>query len=112
MVIEGRAPYASDPARSRVLVDNVDLREHVTRLLSPTWEVVTANDGLVALALAREGGFDLVLTDVMMPRLDGFGLVTALRADARTRDVPIVVLSARAGPRRRSPGSRPAPTTT
>ena len=48
--------------------------------------------------------FDLVLTDVMMPRLDGFGLIAALRADARTRHVPIVLLSARAGSRR--PSSR------
>ncbi|KOX14358.1 SpoIIE family protein phosphatase [Micromonospora profundi] len=90
---------ATDLPAGRILVvdDNVDLREHVTRLLSPTWEVVTASDGLVALELAREGGFDLVLTDVMMPRLDGFGLVGALRADARTRHVPIVLLSARAG---------------
>ncbi|MFG1868092.1 SpoIIE family protein phosphatase [Micromonospora arborensis] len=94
---DGR-PTADAPA-GRILVvdDNADLREHVTRLLSPTWEVVTASDGLVALPLAREGGFDLVLTDVMMPRLDGFGLVSALRADPRTRHVPIVLLSARAG---------------
>ncbi|MBM0277610.1 SpoIIE family protein phosphatase [Micromonospora tarensis] len=100
----GAAPdYDSRPTEGtpagRILVvdDNADLREHVTRLLSPTWEVVTASDGLAALPLAREGGFDLVLTDVMMPRLDGFGLVSALRADPRTRHVPIVLLSARAG---------------
>ncbi|PWR07844.1 histidine kinase [Micromonospora acroterricola] len=87
------------PPAGRILIvdDNADLREHVTRLLTPTWEVVTASDGLAALPLAREGGFDLVLTDVMMPRLDGFGLVGALRADPRTRHVPIVLLSARAG---------------
>ncbi|MEV4385844.1 SpoIIE family protein phosphatase [Micromonospora sp. NPDC049580] len=93
-----RQPTDAAPA-GRILVvdDNVDLREHVTRLLSPTWEVVTASDGLAALTLARAGGFDLVLTDVMMPRLDGFGLVGALRTDPRTRDVPIVLLSARAG---------------
>ncbi|KAB1947852.1 SpoIIE family protein phosphatase [Micromonospora sp. ALFpr18c] len=91
-------PTTITPA-GRILVvdDNVDLREHVTRLLSPTWEVVTASDGLAALPLAQEGAFDLVLTDVMMPRLDGFGLVGALRADPRTRHVPIVLLSARAG---------------
>ncbi|MEU7849802.1 SpoIIE family protein phosphatase [Micromonospora parva] len=93
-----RRPATAPPA-GRILVvdDNADLQEHVSRLLSPTWEVVTANDGLDALPMAREGGFDLVLTDVMMPRLDGFGLVSALRADPRTRHVPIVLLSARAG---------------
>ncbi|MFG1913573.1 SpoIIE family protein phosphatase [Micromonospora sp. NPDC048898] len=95
--VAGRPTNGAPAGRILVVDDNVDLREHVTRLLSPTWEVVTASDGLAALPLAREGGFDLVLSDVMMPRLDGFGLVAALRADPRTRHVPIVLLSARAG---------------
>ncbi|MEU9506528.1 SpoIIE family protein phosphatase [Micromonospora sp. NPDC048170] len=86
-------------AAGRILVadDNADLREHVSRLLSPSWEVVAVTDGVEALRHAVDGAFDLVLTDVMMPRLDGFGLVAALRADPRTRHVPIVLLSARAG---------------
>nr|WP_296073063.1 SpoIIE family protein phosphatase [uncultured Actinoplanes sp.] len=89
----------SDDRRGRILLvdDNADLRDHVARLLRPLWDVTTAVDGEAALELARTRPFDLVLTDVMMPRLDGFGLITALRADERTRDVPIVVLSARAG---------------
>ncbi|MET7469458.1 SpoIIE family protein phosphatase [Micromonospora sp. NPDC005222] len=77
--------------------DNPDLREHVSRLLSPAYEVVAVPDGAEALRLAVEAPFDLVLTDVMMPRLDGFGLVAALRAEPATRHVPIVLLSARAG---------------
>nr|QLJ99882.1 SpoIIE family protein phosphatase [Micromonospora carbonacea] len=86
-------------AAGRILLadDNADLREHVARLLCPSWEVVAVPDGVEALRRAMETPFDLVLTDVMMPRLDGFGLVTALRADPRTRHVPIVLLSARAG---------------
>ncbi|MFI5491105.1 SpoIIE family protein phosphatase [Actinoplanes sp. NPDC051859] len=85
--------------QGRVLLvdDNADLRDHVARLLRPYWEVTTAEDGWEALEQARALPFDLVLTDVMMPRLDGFGLIEALRADERTRDVPIVMLSARAG---------------
>ena len=99
----GDGPAAPQPAAGapggRILLadDNADLREHVSRLLRPSWTVVTAVDGAEALELAREQQFDLVLTDVMMPRLDGFGLIAGLRADPRTRDVPIVVLSARAG---------------
>ncbi|MCX4473861.1 SpoIIE family protein phosphatase [Micromonospora sp. NBC_01655] len=91
-------PLDRRPA-GRILLadDNADLREHVARLLSPTWEVVGVPDGVEALRQAVQTPFDLVLTDVMMPRLDGFGLVTALRADPRTRHVPIVLLSARAG---------------
>ncbi len=91
------AGTAVPAGRILVVDDNPDLREHVTRLLAPTWEVVTATDGADALRLATDTTFDLVLTDVMMPRLDGYGLVAALRADPRTRSVPIVLLSARAG---------------
>jgi len=85
--------------RGRVLFadDNADLRDHVARLLRPSFDVTAVTDGRQALELALVEQFDLVLTDVMMPRLDGFGLIKALRADERTRDVPIVVLSARAG---------------
>ncbi|MEU1590808.1 SpoIIE family protein phosphatase [Micromonospora sp. NPDC005710] len=96
-VLDRQPEKETSAGRILVVDDNADLQEHVSRLLSPTWDVVTATDGLEALPLAREGGFDLVLTDVMMPRLDGFGLVSALRADPRTRHVPIVLLSARAG---------------
>ncbi|MEU8611186.1 SpoIIE family protein phosphatase, partial [Actinoplanes sp. NPDC048791] len=88
-----------DGRRGRVLLadDNADLRDHVSRLLRPSFDVTSVSDGLEALELARTEQFDLVLTDMMMPRMDGFGLIRALRADERTRDVPIVVLSARAG---------------
>ncbi|HYN96531.1 MAG TPA: SpoIIE family protein phosphatase, partial [Pilimelia sp.] len=83
----------------RILVvdDNADLRAYLVRLLSAHWQVVTAADGTAALAAAAGGDFDLVLTDVMMPRLDGLELVAALRADPLTRHLPIVVLTARAG---------------
>jgi signal transduction histidine kinase len=88
------------PIAARILVvdDNADMREYLTRVLSPSFEVVAADDGQAALERVESGApFDLVLTDVMMPRLGGFGLLRALRADPRTRAVPIVMLSARAG---------------
>jgi signal transduction histidine kinase/CheY-like chemotaxis protein len=92
--------------RGRILLadDNVDLRDHVARLLRPHWEVTTVVDGRAAAREAARQQYDLVLTDVMMPRLDGFGLIRELRADERTRDVPIVVLSARAGEEASSEG--------
>jgi signal transduction histidine kinase len=88
-----------DAARPRVMVvdDNADLRDYMAGLLAPSYDVITAVDGQDALdqiALARP---DIVLSDVMMPRLDGYGLVRALRADARTSLLPIILLSARAG---------------
>ncbi|GAA0800860.1 SpoIIE family protein phosphatase [Spirilliplanes yamanashiensis] len=93
------AERSTVPRRGRILVadDNADLRDHVTRLLSPFWDVTAVADGQQAVAAALRQRYDLVLTDVMMPRLDGFGVVRALRADERTRELPIVMLSARAG---------------
>ena len=85
---------------ARVLVadDNADMREYLTRLLRTAgYQVTAVADGQAGLDAARAGLPDLVLTDVMMPRLDGLGLVAALRADPRTAPVPVVFLSARAG---------------
>ncbi|MFC3686977.1 SpoIIE family protein phosphatase [Aquipuribacter hungaricus] len=85
--------------RPRVLVvdDNADMREYVTRLLAVDHEVLVAADGRTALEIARRDSPDLVLSDVMMPGLDGVGLMAALREDARTAHVPVVLVSARAG---------------
>jgi signal transduction histidine kinase len=77
--------------------DNADMRNYVRRLLDDRYDVLAVPDGLAALAAAKEQPPDLVLTDVMMPGLDGFGLLRELRADTRTRTVPIILLSARAG---------------
>ncbi|MFB9234358.1 SpoIIE family protein phosphatase [Plantactinospora siamensis] len=88
---------AAGGGRILVVDDHADLRDHLSRLLGPYWEVVTAPDGRAAYEAARSTPFDLVLADVMMPRLDGVGLVQRLRAEPGTRHVPIVLLSARAG---------------
>ncbi len=85
--------------RPRVLVadDNVDMRDYLKGLLSPHWQVEMAEDGAKALESVRRSRPDLLLTDVMMPELDGFGLLDAIRGDQGLRDLPVIVLSARAG---------------
>jgi signal transduction histidine kinase/DNA-binding response OmpR family regulator len=97
---------ASGGIRPCVLLadDNADMREYVGRMLSSRYEVVAVNDGLAALAAIRERMPDLVLSDVMMPGLDGFGLLQELRQDPQTRAVPFVMLSARAGEESRVEG--------
>jgi diguanylate cyclase (GGDEF)-like protein len=91
-------PESTGP-RARILLadDNVDMRRHIARLLRRSYEVLAVADGEAALAAALSTPPDLVLSDVMMPRLDGFGLLKALRADERTRQLPVILLSARAG---------------
>jgi signal transduction histidine kinase/DNA-binding response OmpR family regulator len=86
-------------SRSRILIvdDNADMRDYMTRLLGPRHTCIAVEDGQAALEAIRSNRPDLVLTDIMMPRLDGFGLIKALREDARLRDLPIIVISARAG---------------
>ena len=95
-----------------VVDDNADMRDYLARLLGRATPVRTAVDGADALAAIGERVPDLVLTDVMMPRLDGFELLARLREDPRTQRLPVIVLSARGrGGDRRGP-RRGAPTTT
>lgn len=90
---------AVDGARPRILWadDNADMRDYVRRLLSPHYDVTAVPDGEMALAHALSEPPDLVLSDVMMPRMDGFGLLRALRSHEQTRTIPVILLSARAG---------------
>jgi PAS domain S-box-containing protein len=92
---------AAQPAEASPTVllvdDNADMRTYLQRLLSARFDVVTAANGEEALAAVEQRLPDLVLTDVMMPRLDGFELLKALRTNERTREIPVVLLSARAG---------------
>lgn len=86
-------------AGARILVadDNLDMRTYVSRLLDRVAEVHAVPDGQAALEAIREQRPDLVLTDVMMPRLDGFQLLEAIRSDPALRDIPVIMLSAQAG---------------
>jgi PAS domain S-box-containing protein len=92
------------PPRILLADDNADMRDYVRRLLSQQYQVESVPDGLAALDSARECVPDLVLTDVMMPGLDGFGLLQELRANPQTSKVPIILLSARAGEEARVEG--------
>jgi DNA-binding response OmpR family regulator len=96
----------SDPDRAHVLLvdDNADMRDYVRRLLSSRWEVKAVADGQAALEAARQRKPDLVVADVMMPHLDGVGLLSALRRDPQLWGVPVILLSARAGEEARAEG--------
>ena len=94
------------PPRVLVADDNADMRNYIRRILaSVRCDVEAVSDGMAALEAARRPEPpDLVLSDVMMPRLDGFGLVRSLRADPRTEGIPVILLSARAGEEARVEG--------
>ncbi|MEV0390669.1 SpoIIE family protein phosphatase [Nonomuraea sp. NPDC050643] len=92
------APTGHGPAPEVLIVDdNADMRAHLCHVLSPQWRVRAVSDGRAALLEIGQAPPELVLTDVMMPHLDGFGLLKALRSDEDTRHIPVIMLSARAG---------------
>jgi len=91
------SPRDALPARILVADDNADMRSYVRELLEPRYAVEVVSDGAAALQAALRSPPDLIVSDVMMPRMDGFELVRRLRAEPLLREVPTILLSARAG---------------
>jgi signal transduction histidine kinase len=84
--------------------DNADMRDYLRRLLRERYRVHAVSNGEDAVKAARELNADLILTDVMMPGLDGFGVLRALRNNPETQAKPVILLSARAGEEARVEG--------
>ena len=85
--------------RARVLLadDNSDLRDYVTHVLSPLHDVVAVRNGAEALSAARSAAYDLIISDAMMPEIDGIALLEAVRGDEALAALPFIFLSAKAG---------------
>ncbi len=109
---DARAPLSDagdDVTTVLVVEDNAEVRAYVRRHLergTPAYRVVEAVDGTEGLAQARARLPDLIVSDVMMPGLDGFGLCRALRADPETDFIPILLLTAKAEQEDRLEGLR------
>jgi signal transduction histidine kinase len=97
-----------ETSRARPVVlyvdDNADMRDYLSRLLATRYDVRAATDGATALASIRKAPPDLLIADVMMPGLDGLALLRAVRSDAATRGLPVILLSAKAGEEARVEG--------
>jgi two-component system chemotaxis sensor kinase CheA len=107
MAEDGAAPAGRVPQRAKVLVvdDALTVRELQRSILERGgYDVVTASDGLEAMAVLAEGPVDLVLTDVEMPRMDGFALTVAIRAHPARGNVPVLILTSRANEEDRQRG--------
>ncbi len=109
-VVPGAAPSDFEPTAGagRPLIvladDNADMREYVRRLLLQHYRVHAVSNGEEALKAIRELKPDLILTDIMMPVVDGFGVLQAVRDDPETKAKPVILLSARAGEEARVEG--------
>ena len=100
------AEQVPDAATARVLIadDNSDMRSYLVQLLAPRFRVEAVGSGVAALAAVHRQLPDVIVSDVMMPELDGFGLIASLRAHEETRAIPVILLSARAGEEARIEG--------
>src|SRR5262249_52011491 len=101
------SPEPKPVAKRELIVladDNADMRRYLSHLLGDQYEVYAVADGGQALEATQELRPALVLADVMMPRLDGFGLLRAIRDDSALASTPVILLSARAGEESRVEG--------
>jgi signal transduction histidine kinase/DNA-binding response OmpR family regulator len=98
-VVQKAPPFletANGPALVLVIEDHAELRHYLVSELSTAYQVLTAPDGQAGLALAQAQIPDLVLSDVMMPHLDGLQVCQHLKTDERTSHIPVLLLTARA----------------
>lgn len=89
-------PAATDLPQVLVVEDNADVRYYLRSCLVDQYEVLEAENGQVGLTMAQAQMPDLIVSDMMMPKLDGLGLMQALRCDPRTDHIPVLILTARA----------------
>ncbi len=78
-----------------VVEDNADVLAYIRTCLLPNWEVLGAQNGTVGLTMAQENLPDVIISDVMMPGMDGFALTEALKTDVRTSHIPVLLLTAK-----------------
>src|SRR5262249_10636924 len=94
------APVPSVDGERRVLLvdDSISVRKFVGQMLERAgFAVTTANDGAEALAKIADARFEVVITDLEMPRVNGYELIDDLRRRPEMREVPVIVLTTRAG---------------
>ncbi|MGB8320444.1 MAG: ATP-binding protein [Ignavibacteriaceae bacterium] len=80
-----------------IVEDNSDVRSYVSSLLVNDYRVIEASDGEEGILNAKDEIPDLIITDVMMPEMDGFMFSTQIRSDVKTSHIPIIMLTAKAG---------------
>ena len=99
-------PRAASQTHILIVDDNADMRRYLCRLLGGRWKIEAAADGAAALEVIRKSTPDLVISDVMMPVMDGFELLRAIRTSEAFAKLPVMLLSARAGEEASAEGLR------
>ncbi len=96
--IEPESYASANPDQQQILIieDNPDVITYLGAILGPDYHLLTATDGVTGVELAQEHIPDLVITDLMMPGMNGYKVTQALKSDERTSHVPVIMLTAKA----------------
>lgn len=97
-------PYQTDKPEVLIIDDNVDIRTYLRSVLSEKYNVSEAADGKVGLELARKIVPDIVLSDIMMPVMDGLAFCQQLKTDKAISHIPVILLTARSLDEQRAEG--------
>ena len=97
MTLSDAASPTGAPRTVLLVEDHIDSRAMYAEYLRLDFHVVEAGDGVAALELMEHTFPDVVVTDLALPRMDGFELIARIRGDHRLRDVPVIALSGYAG---------------
>lgn len=96
---ENDAQQQQDQTTLLVVDDNVELRNFISLRLSANYRIIQAQDGEEGFAVARTSLPDLIISDVMMPKMTGYEFATKLKQTSATRSIPIILLTAKASKR-------------
>ena len=90
-------PQSEDHPLALIVEDNPDLQYFIGEVLMDTYSILIAENGVEGERLAFEHTPDIIITDIMMPKKDGYELCHSLKSDSKTSHIPIIMLTAKAG---------------
>jgi signal transduction histidine kinase/DNA-binding response OmpR family regulator/Tfp pilus assembly protein PilF len=95
VILNGYEKIESRKPQLLLIEDNRDVRNYITEILNPYYQILQAHDGEEGISMAQENMPDMIISDVMMPGKDGYAVCASLKQDERTSHIPIILLTAK-----------------